>query len=193
MSKIETFCLIPELNLIVAGSSDNQLKIFKLQKNKDTGALECNYASTIKKDSGNRVLEMSYSSTINHLIVLSSDNKFELIKLNLDNKESILKKMLRHEKRKTLKRKRDEADEADEDEDALDIKIDKDALALKIEEGSYDVGLHFSKKLAFELDVKSKAKSYQVLVTKSKSQKTVLKVFVSYHSNQIHQYKYELN
>jgi WD40 repeat protein len=161
MSKIESFCLIPELNLIVAGSNDNQLKLFKLQKNKETGALECNYASTIKKDSGNRVLEMSYSSTINHLIVLSSDNKFELIKVNLDNKDSILKKMLRHEKRKVLKRKREEADDADEDEDALEnIKIDKEALALKIEEGSYDVGLHFSKKLAYELDVKSKAKSY---------------------------------
>lgn len=170
MSKIEGFCLIPELNLIVAGSSDNQLKIFKLHKNKDTGALECNYVSTIKKDSGNRVLEMSYSSTINHLMVLSSDNKFELIKVNLDNKESILKKLLRHEKRKALKRKREEADEADEDEDALEnIKIDKEALALKVEEGAYDVGLHFSKKLAFELDVKSKAKSYQVLVTKSKN------------------------
>jgi hypothetical protein len=104
---------------------------------------------------------MSYSSTINHLIVLSSDNKFELIKVNIDNKDSILKKMLRHEKRKALKRKREEVEDADEDEDALDnIKIDKDALALKIEEGSYDVGLHFSKKLAFELDVKSKAKSY---------------------------------
>lgn len=154
--------MIPELNLIVAGSSDNQLKIFKLVKNQETGALECNYVSTIKKDSGNRVLEMSYSSTINHLMVLSSDNKFELIKVNLDNKESILKKMLRHEKRKALKRKREELDEADEDEDALNnIKIDKDELAQKLQKGEYDVGLHFSKKLAFSLDdVKSKAKSY---------------------------------
>jgi hypothetical protein len=162
MSKIEGFCMIPELNLIVAGSSDNQLKIFKLVKNQETGALECNYESTIKKDSGTRVLEMSYSSTINHLMVLSSDNKFELIKVNLDNKESILKKMLRHEKRKALKRKREELDEADDDEDALNnIKIDKDELAQKLQKGEYDVGLHFSKKLAFSLDdVKSKAKSY---------------------------------
>ena len=85
--------------------------------------------STIKKDSGSRVLEISYSSTINHLMVLSSDNKFELIKVNLDNKESILKKLLRHEKRKQLKRKREDLKDADEDEDALDnIKIDKEAL-----------------------------------------------------------------
>ncbi len=95
-------------------------------------------------------------------MVLSSDNKFELIKVNLDNKESILKKMLRHEKRKALKRKREELDEADDDEDALNnIKIDKDELAQKLQKGEYDVGLHFSKKLAFSLDdVKSKAKSY---------------------------------
>jgi hypothetical protein len=76
---------------------------------------------------------MSYSSTINHLIVLSSDNKFELIKVNIDNKDSILKKMLRHEKRKALKRSKEEAEDADDDQDALEnIKIDKDALALKI-------------------------------------------------------------
>jgi WD40 repeat protein len=30
MSKIEGFSLIPELKLLVAGSSDNQLKLFKL-------------------------------------------------------------------------------------------------------------------------------------------------------------------
>jgi U3 small nucleolar RNA-associated protein 12 len=30
MSKIEAFSLIPELKLIVAGSSDNQLKLFRL-------------------------------------------------------------------------------------------------------------------------------------------------------------------
>jgi hypothetical protein len=41
------------------------------------------------------------------------------------------------------------------------IKIDKDELAQKLQKGEYDVGLHFSKKLAFSLDdVKSKAKSY---------------------------------
>ena len=30
MSKIEAISLIPELKLLVAGSSDNQLKLFKL-------------------------------------------------------------------------------------------------------------------------------------------------------------------
>lgn len=63
------------------------------------------------------------------MMVLSSDNKFELVKVNIDNKESILKKLLRTEKRKALKRKREEAEDADEDDDALaNIKIDKEAL-----------------------------------------------------------------
>lgn len=65
MSKIESFSLIQELDVLVAGSSDNQLKIFKIQVSKETGALECNFVSTIKKDSGNRVLEMQYNQNLN--------------------------------------------------------------------------------------------------------------------------------
>lgn len=64
MSKIESFSLIPELNVLIAGSSDNQLKIFKLLVNKDTGALECNFVSTLKKDSGARVLEIQYNQNL---------------------------------------------------------------------------------------------------------------------------------
>ena len=56
------------------------------------------------------MLEMSYSQTLQYLMVLSSDNKFELIKVNTENQESIVKKMIRVEKRKALKRKREEVD-----------------------------------------------------------------------------------
>ena len=60
-------------------------------------------------------------------MVLSSDNKFELIKVNIDKQDSLLKKMLRQEKRKALKRKRDEVDGADDDSDIAEtIKIDKE-------------------------------------------------------------------
>lgn len=135
-----------------------------------TGQLECNYVSTIKKDSNSRVLEMSYSETLSHLMILSSDNRFELVKVNTDNQESIVKKLIRIEKRKTLKRKREEVEEdGQEDLDVIEtVKIDKEEIAKKVQEGQYDVGLHFSKKLAFDLDQKSKAKSFQVLLTKSK-------------------------
>ena len=95
-------------------------------------------------------------------MILSSDNKFELVKVNIDNQESIIKKLIRVEKRKTLKRKRDEVDDDEIDNDAIDtkVKIDKDDITKRVNEGLYDIGLHFSKKLAFDLDEKSKAKSF---------------------------------
>ena len=60
-------------------------------------------------------------------MVLSSDNKIELIKVNIDNQESIMKKLLRFEKRKALKRQRDEVDQADDEIEEI-IKMDKDKL-----------------------------------------------------------------
>ena len=170
LSKIEDFCLIPELKLLLAGSSDNQLKVFKLSQNKDTGSLECNIASIIKKDSGSRVLELVYDTLSQNVVVLSSDNKLEVIKVNIDNKESILKKLLRAEKRKALKRLRSEAVEGSEEEEAKPkVQLDKEAIALLVETGKYDIGLHFSKKLSFEVDKKSKVKSFQMIPSKSKT------------------------
>ena len=138
--------MIPELNLLVAGSSDNALKIFKLEQ---VGtAVQCNFKATLKKDSGARVLDMFFEKTLKQLIVLSADNKLEAIKVNVDNKESIMKKLLRQEKRKTLKRKRDEG----EDNDVVpEVKIDKEELQKAIDNGAYDLSLHFSKKLAFDI------------------------------------------
>ena len=97
---------------------------------------------------------MSYSETLSHLMILSSDNRFELVKVNTDNQESIVKKLIRIERRKTLKRKREEVDEdGQEDLDIIDtVKIDKEEITKRVQEGQYDVGLHFSKKLAFDLD-----------------------------------------
>lgn len=60
-------------------------------------------------------------------MVLSSDNKIELIKVNIDNQESIMKKLLRIEKKKALKRKRDEGDQNEEDADIIP-KVDKEKL-----------------------------------------------------------------
>jgi hypothetical protein len=70
-------------------------------------------------------------------MILSSDNKFELVKVNIDNQESIIKKLTRVEKRKLLKRKRDEVDSDDNIEnDNIDkIKIDKDDILKRVQEG----------------------------------------------------------
>lgn len=146
LSKVETFAMIPELNLLVAGSSDNALKIFKLEQ---VGtAVQCNFKATLKKDSGARAIDMFFEKSLKQLIVLSADNKLEAIKVNVDNKESLMKKLLRQEKRKTLKRKRDEA----EDDDAVpEVNIDKVELKKALDSGAYDISLHFSKKLAFDI------------------------------------------
>jgi hypothetical protein len=56
------------------------------------------------------------------------------------------------------------------------------------------LALHFSKKLAFDLEKKTKAKSFQVVAQKSsKTQKQMLKIYIAYHSNQVFQYKYDLS
>jgi flagellar biosynthesis/type III secretory pathway chaperone len=54
-------------------------------------------------------------------MILSADNKFELVKVNIDNKESIVKKLIRVEKRRALKRKRDEIDNEDEEDAEINV------------------------------------------------------------------------
>jgi len=49
------------------------------------------------------------------MTVLSSDNRLELFKVNIDKQESLIKKMARQEKRKVLKRKRQVDEESEND------------------------------------------------------------------------------
>jgi hypothetical protein len=66
--------------------------------------LKCN----LRKDSNSRVININYDPLLNTLTVISSDNKFEIFKVNTAKEESehLIKKMIRLEKRKILKRKR---------------------------------------------------------------------------------------
>jgi len=66
------------------------------------------------------------------------------------------------------------------------VKIEKEQILKNIENKNYDISLHFSKRLAFELDKSTKAKSFYVLQTRSKSQKSILKILVAYHANKIY-------
>jgi hypothetical protein len=82
---------------------------------------------------------------------LSSDNgnSLEFFKVIIDNQESILKKMVKVEKRKALKRTKNfgDAKQDDLDDDApTEKKVDKDDLMARVENGDYDMSLHFSKK-----------------------------------------------
>lgn len=58
MSQIEAMTLIPELKAIVVGSSDNNLRIFRVSQNKVTSELECNFVSQFRKESNNKVIEI---------------------------------------------------------------------------------------------------------------------------------------
>lgn len=79
---------------------------------------------------------MHFDSDSRFLYILSSDNKFEVIKVTLDKKDSLIKKLLRTEKRKALKRKRQEDKNNDEDEDTVkNISIDKEAIISNFEKG----------------------------------------------------------
>ena len=91
-----------------------------------------------------------------YLKVLSADKRVEIFKVNIENRESLVKKVMRAEKRKALKRMRHEVDE---DNDIKDTKVDKDLVLKKVENSEYDMALHFSKKLSFEIPTQSKVRS----------------------------------
>ena len=60
----------------------------------------------VKKESAAKVIELKYDGDKRVLTCLNSDNKLEFFKINIDSEESLLKKMIRVEKRKGLKRNR---------------------------------------------------------------------------------------
>lgn len=57
---------------------------------------------------------------------------------------------------------------------------------------TYDLSCHFSKKLAFELDAKSKVKSFILRNSKDKSSKNGINIYIAYHNNTIYSYSYDL-
>jgi hypothetical protein len=85
--------------------------------------IEAHLKSSLRKDSNSKVINISYDSSIKILSIISSDNKFEIFKVNTEKEENdhLLKKLLRTEKKKLLKRKREEDNE--EEEKSEDEKI----------------------------------------------------------------------
>jgi len=102
LGKISDFCLIGELGLLVAGGSDNQLKVFKFDMEKPEG-LSLEFNSNLVKESSHRSLQLHYDRKRGFLFCLSADNKLEIFNINVDKPDSILKKLLKKEK-KSLKR-----------------------------------------------------------------------------------------
>ena len=106
---------------------------------------------------------MNYSSSKKLLSCLCNNgsklgNSLEFFKVNIDNQESIVKKMIRAEKKKALKRAKNFGDskpediENEDDNAPTERKVDKDEIKDKIKKGEYDLSHHFSKKGILQLE-----------------------------------------
>ena len=84
-------------------------------------------------------------------MVLSSDNVIEVFKVNVDKPDSIFKKLKRAEKKKALKRTHAEMVNTINAEEKK-TKIDKEKLQKMVDDGDYNMALHFSQKLTVTLD-----------------------------------------
>lgn len=112
MSKVNDFCIVDELGLLVTASSDKFLRVFKIEikTQADAGSLaEVGHISLVSttsflKESSQRGIQCEYDSKRNLLMVLSADNQLEVFKVNVNKPKTILKKMVRAEKKKALKR-----------------------------------------------------------------------------------------
>ena len=118
MTKVADFVMIPELKAIVAGDDDS-LKLYQVYINPKTYILDVKIHPKIKRESTGKVIEMQYNSLKKVMSCLSSDtqsgNSLEFFKINIDNKESILKKMVKVEKKKALKRAKNFGEAKQED------------------------------------------------------------------------------
>ena len=118
MSKVNDFCMIGELGLLITASADKTLRIFKvLVKHEDdastraeVGQVSLVSVANFSRASNHRALQLSYERKRNVLLVLSSDNTIEVFKVNINKPEAILKKLVRSEKKKALKRTHAEMD-----------------------------------------------------------------------------------
>jgi len=144
MAKVNDFAIIAELGLLVTTSSDKFLRIFKLEIRSEAeaksiaevGQIHLVSTTSFSKSSTQRGLQVEYDKKRHLLLVLSVDNQLEIFKINVSKPKTILKKMIRAEKKKALKRTHKEMEEAkgSDDEsvqdDAAPIKrtVDKEAI-----------------------------------------------------------------
>lgn len=135
MSKVNDFCMIGELGLLITASTDKTLRIFKVQvrdeedagTQAEVGQVSLVSVANFSRDSNHRALQLSYERKRNLLLVLNSDNTIEVFKVNVDKPEAILKKLVRQEKKKAAKRTHSEMEEQD-DEAPVKRTVDKEQL-----------------------------------------------------------------
>ena len=85
------------------------------------------------------------------LLVLNADSTLEIFKVNVDKPEAILKKLVRAAKKNTgILGKRAHAQMEEENSN---VKVDKEAIEQQIADRTYDLAVHFSRKIKVELDL----------------------------------------
>jgi len=118
MSKINDFCLIGSLKVLIAASSDRILRVFaievKTEESKsevgDIGDVQLVLKGKLLKKSDSRSLQVFFDIKRSLLLVLSTDNKLEIFKvLGSHKQEPILKKLVKNEKKASVKRTHSEA------------------------------------------------------------------------------------
>lgn len=175
MSKVNDFCIVSELGILVTASSDKFLRVFKIEiKNEfdagsvaEIGQIQLISTTSFQKESTQRGIQCDYDTKRHLLLVLSADNQLEVFKVNISKPETILKKLVRAEKKKALKRTHKQLEQQAEsgEEDAAPIKrsVDKAALQKSIDDRDYNMALHFTRRVTVPLDPTSKARAFTCL------------------------------
>mmetsp|Transcript_11147 Transcript_11147/g.18705 ORF Transcript_11147/g.18705 Transcript_11147/m.18705 type:complete len:309 (-) Transcript_11147:1700-2626(-) len=205
MTKVSDFLLIPELKTLVVGSGgggqhEQYLKLFKIGVNPETLKLETKPMMRLKKETQGRVLELAYLPAKKLLCCMTAGEgassqaqvgaKIEYFKVNIDNEESLLKKMARTEKRKKVKQAKKAAEDANDDA-PLESKVDKDTLREAVAGGRYDVSMHFSKKAVLDLDIAQKVtRMAHHLPSKQEAKRGEVSIFLA-AQNRVVRYRFD--
>ena len=91
--------MVGDLGILVAGSVDNQLRVFLINTQEEESGVTLKMNSSITKDSNHRVIQLFYDRKRHLLMCLSADNKIEAFSVNVDEPDSILKKLQRQDKK----------------------------------------------------------------------------------------------
>ena len=138
------------IKMIVVGNDDSShLKVYKFYVDEKTYLPALKVAGKIKKHSEGTVIHMNYQ---NKKLLVIQNNCIEIFRIHQE-MDTIAKKLIKSEKRLALKRTKKEQS-AEQDEEPAERKVDKGKIQEMLENGDYDITLHFSKKGVIELQEK---------------------------------------
>ena len=80
MTKVNDFCLVAGLGLLVVGSTDKVLRVFKIgikaakEEDGEVGDVQLEMKGKINKESDSRTIQLTFDNKRSVMLVLSSDN-----------------------------------------------------------------------------------------------------------------------